>query len=74
MISREQMDRFIDHPVVEWAIFALGVILLLLIAYRSAGSIVLSILPLASAAVAGMTAVSARASRTTMNRIIPLRQ
>jgi predicted exporter/predicted hotdog family 3-hydroxylacyl-ACP dehydratase len=36
-----------------------GMILLLLIAYRSAGSIVLSILPLASAAVAGMTAVSA---------------
>jgi predicted exporter/predicted hotdog family 3-hydroxylacyl-ACP dehydratase len=36
-----------------------GMILLLLIAYRSLGSIVLSILPLASAAVAGMAAVSA---------------
>lgn len=36
-----------------------GMILLLLIAYRSPGSIVLSILPLASAGVAGMTAVSA---------------
>jgi predicted exporter/predicted hotdog family 3-hydroxylacyl-ACP dehydratase len=37
----------------------IGMILLLLIAYRSPGSIVLSILPLASAAIAGMTAVSA---------------
>ena len=30
MINREQWDRFIDHPVVEWTIFAIGVILLLL--------------------------------------------
>ena len=30
MITRRQWRRFIDHPVVEWAIFALGVILLLL--------------------------------------------
>ena len=30
MISREQMDRFIDHPVVEWTIFAVGVVLILL--------------------------------------------
>ena len=30
MISRQQLRRFIDHPVVEWAMFALGVILLLL--------------------------------------------
>jgi hypothetical protein len=30
MITREQWRRFIDHPVVEWAIFAVGVILLLL--------------------------------------------
>ena len=30
MISREQMDRFIDHPVVEWTIFGVGVILILL--------------------------------------------
>jgi hypothetical protein len=30
MISREQLDRFIDHPVVEWTIFAVGVILILL--------------------------------------------
>ena len=30
MITRNQWRRFIDHPVVEWAIFALGVILLLL--------------------------------------------
>ncbi len=37
----------------------IGMIVLLLVAYRSLGSIVLSILPLASAAVAGMTAVSA---------------
>lgn len=37
----------------------IGMIVLLLVAYRSFGSIVLSILPLASAAVAGMTAVSA---------------
>jgi hypothetical protein len=32
MISREQLDRFIDHPVVEWSLFVLGVILLLLAA------------------------------------------
>ena len=37
----------------------IGMIVLLLVAYRSLGSIVLSILPLASAAVAGMAAVSA---------------
>lgn len=37
----------------------IGMIVLLLVAYRSLGSIVLSILPLASAAIAGMTAVSA---------------
>lgn len=37
----------------------IGMIILLLVAYRSFDSIVLSILPLASAAVAGMTAVSA---------------
>lgn len=30
MISREQLDRFIDHPVVEWTIFAIGVVLILL--------------------------------------------
>lgn len=36
-----------------------GMILLLLVAYRSFGSIVLSSLPLASAAIAGMAAVSA---------------
>jgi hypothetical protein len=30
MITRQQWRRFIDHPVVEWGIFALGVILLLL--------------------------------------------
>ena len=30
MISREQWRRFIDHPVVEWTIFGLGVVLLLL--------------------------------------------
>ncbi len=30
MITRRQWRRFIDHPVVEWAIFAVGVILLLL--------------------------------------------
>jgi predicted exporter len=37
----------------------IGMILLLLVAYRSVGSIVLSSLPLASAAIAGMAAVSA---------------
>jgi len=36
----------------------IGMIVLLLVAYRSVGSIVLSILPLASAAIAGMAAVS----------------
>ena len=30
MITRHQWRRFIDHPVVEWAIFVIGVILLLL--------------------------------------------
>jgi hypothetical protein len=30
MISRDQLDRFIDHPVVEWTIFAVGVLLILL--------------------------------------------
>lgn len=30
MISRKQWRRFIDHPVVEWSIFAIGVILILL--------------------------------------------
>ncbi len=30
MINRRQWRRFIDHPVVEWTIFGLGVILLLL--------------------------------------------
>jgi hypothetical protein len=29
MISREQMDRFIDHPMVEWTIFGIGVLLIL---------------------------------------------
>jgi hypothetical protein len=28
MISRQQWRRFIDHPVVEWAIFGLGLVLL----------------------------------------------
>jgi len=32
MITRRQWRRFIDHPVVEWAIFGLGVILLLIVA------------------------------------------
>ena len=30
MISRKQLDRFIDHPVVEWTIFGIGVVLILL--------------------------------------------
>ena len=30
MITREQWRAFIDHPVVEWSIFAVGVMLLLL--------------------------------------------
>jgi len=29
MISRRQWRRFIDHPVVEWTIFVIGLILLL---------------------------------------------
>ena len=29
MISRDQMDRFIDHPLVEWTIFGVGVLLIL---------------------------------------------
>lgn len=30
MISRAQWQRFIDHPVVEWSIFAIGVLLMIL--------------------------------------------
>ena len=30
MFSRDQMRRFFDHPVVEWTIFAVGVVLILL--------------------------------------------
>ena len=30
MIKRAQWDKFIDHPVVEWSIFVVGVILMLL--------------------------------------------
>jgi len=30
MIRRYQWRRFIDHPVVEWTLFAIGVVLLLL--------------------------------------------
>jgi hypothetical protein len=30
MITREQWRRFMDSPIVEWALFILGVILLLL--------------------------------------------
>ncbi len=30
MISRDQMDKFIDHPAVEWTIFGVGVVLILL--------------------------------------------
>jgi hypothetical protein len=30
MFTRRQWRRFIDHPVVEWGIFAVGVILLIL--------------------------------------------
>ena len=30
MITREQWRRFMDSPIVEWAMFGLGVILLLL--------------------------------------------
>jgi hypothetical protein len=30
MVSREQWKRFLDHPAVEWSIFALGVVLIIL--------------------------------------------
>jgi hypothetical protein len=30
MSVRDQLRNFIDHPVVEWSLFALGVILLIL--------------------------------------------
>jgi hypothetical protein len=30
MIRREQWDAFMDHPVVEWTIFAVGVVLIFL--------------------------------------------
>jgi hypothetical protein len=30
MMSREQWRRFIDHPVVEWTLFGVGVLLLLI--------------------------------------------
>ena len=30
MISRDQWTRFIDHPVVEWSIFVIGALLMIL--------------------------------------------
>ena len=30
MLTRDQWRRFIDHPVVEWTIFVLGVLLIIL--------------------------------------------
>jgi hypothetical protein len=30
MITRDQWRKFIDHPVVEWTLFAVGVVLLIL--------------------------------------------
>lgn len=30
MIGNGQLRRFIDHPVVEWTLFALGIVLLLI--------------------------------------------
>jgi hypothetical protein len=30
MLSRRQLRRFLDHPLVEWTLFAVGVVLLLL--------------------------------------------
>ena len=32
MISKDQWRRFIDHPIVEWAIFGVGLVLLLIVA------------------------------------------
>ena len=32
MVTREQWRKFLDHPVVEWGLFVLGVVLLLLAA------------------------------------------
>ena len=29
MITRRQWERFIDHPIVEWTLFVVGVVLLL---------------------------------------------
>ena len=29
MFDRQQWQRFIDHPIVEWSIFGLGVVLLI---------------------------------------------
>ena len=30
MLSRRQWRRFIDHPIVEWTLFAIGIVLLVL--------------------------------------------
>ena len=30
MITRREWQRFIDHPVVEWALFAIGLLLLVI--------------------------------------------
>jgi hypothetical protein len=30
MVSREQWKRFLDHPAVEWSLFAIGVVLIIL--------------------------------------------
>jgi hypothetical protein len=30
MLTRDQLRKFVDHPIVEWSLFVIGVVLLLL--------------------------------------------
>ena len=56
-VLMEGRTRAATQSLAQWA--TIGMLLVLLVAYRSVGAIVLSSLPLASAALAGLAAVSA---------------
>ena len=56
-VLMEGRTRTATQSLAQWA--TIGMLLVLLVAYRSLGAIVLSSLPLASAALAGLAAVSA---------------
>jgi predicted exporter len=56
-VLMEARTRSVAQNLARWA--TIGMLLLLLVAYRRIGALILSALPLASAAVAGLAAVSA---------------